>query len=283
MGGIPQILEHNGRTSPAYIVVYRESGGPTTLIEGRVGEAIAEVVLDEGLATAFELEVGDRFEALDHHFTVVGVSERTSAMFTPFVFIRHRDLKPLLARELMFLGVDPTLGFLLVQASPGVDQQALRADLGDALEGVSIHTPAELADADERMAHDMMAPVMNFLVALAWGLGLAVVGLTTYAAVLERPVEIATAKALGATERWIAAGVMAEAVVLAVPAYGLAVVAASGIGAGIEWMAPDFLVLPLQTAGLLRTAVAAAIFPVLGSMGPLIKVARLDAASVFRS
>jgi putative ABC transport system permease protein len=119
------------------------------------------------------------------------------------------------------------------------------------------------------------------MTAAAFIIGLAVVGLTLYAATLARLREIGVMKALGAGPLRMARDVAAQAGWTVSLALLAAVPLAVALGWAIE-VATGNVAIAVQAPSVLRTAAGAAMVGALGAAAPLTKVLRVDPASVFR-
>jgi putative ABC transport system permease protein len=111
--------------------------------------------------------------------------------------------------------------------------------------------------------------------------GLAVIGLVLYAAVLSRLRDIGVMKALGLGRLGVSRLVLTQAMWTVVTALALAVAVTFGIGAIVAALAPDIDVV-VEAASLLRAGMGAVLVAAVGVIVPLIKVWRVDPATVFR-
>jgi len=108
-----------------------------------------------------------------------------------------------------------------------------------------------------------------------------VIGLVLYATVLSRLRDIGVMKALGLGGLGVFRLVLTQAMWTVVTALALALAATFGIGAVVAALAPD-IDLVVEPASLLRTGVGAVLVGALGVIFPLIRVWRVDPATVFR-
>ncbi|GEM_PF-833835 len=281
---LPLIFRRDGVATPVQVIAYVDVGGPPRLAAGRPIEEAKEIVVDASLAADHGLSVGDDVEFLGWTFHLVGISEGTAAMFTPAVFARFADLVDLYMSGDLPDDVPPDvplLSYMLVRLQPNADPNTVRAALEEAVPWADVHAPSELGDADEEMGRRLMGPVLGLLVALSYLIGALVAGLALYGSVLSRLGEFAVMSALGARPLRLASIVLAEAAVIAVAALGVGALAAV-LGAGaIEAFQADYIVEPLGAGAPLRTAAAVLVLTLLGSVLPLVRVVRVDPASVF--
>jgi len=286
MTGIPLIYTaDNGDTSPIMVVAYDGVGGPNKLVAGRRPSAERELVIDRSLAAKFDLSVGDVVDVLGSEFELVGVADGAAAMFTPFVFARYDDLV-LAYVEGAFedAGFDPPiLGYLLVELQPTADVAVMQARIRKEVAGIDVWTPAQVAAADLRMGRRMMDPVMGVLVGVAYAMAVLIIGLTTYASVLDRRREYAIMKAMGARTVRLAAQLVLESILLCTLGLGLAAVAAAVAAIAVESVAPEFIVLPLEPEVMARSGAGALLVALFGIIAPIWRIGRVDPALAFRS
>lgn len=115
----------------------------------------------------------------------------------------------------------------------------------------------------------------------AFLIGLAVIGLTLYAATLSRLREIGVTKALGATPGRLGRIVLSQAAWTVGAALEVAVLLALGVG-WVLGRAEATIPLVVEAPSVARAAVGAVLLGGLGAVAPLIKVSRVDPATVFR-
>jgi len=136
--------------------------------------------------------------------------------------------------------------------------------------------------AEERLRiKDMSTELMQIMTLAAFLIGLAVIGLTLYAATLARLREIGVMKALGARPRRLGAVVLSQAAWTV----GIALVAAVTLALGLGWVSGRVaatIPLVVELPSVVRTGAGAALLGALGAVGPLYKVSRVDPATVFR-
>ncbi|MBI4336319.1 MAG: FtsX-like permease family protein [Chloroflexi bacterium] len=278
--GIPVIFAEGAKKTPVYVLGHGEVGGPWRLRQGTDAAGPGELVMDYGLARKSGLAVGDRATLLDKEFRIVGLSEGTSSMFNSYLFIGLDDARTLGSPG---QGIDEsTLSFLLIKLQLGVDTAVVRKAVEGAAPPVDVFTPAEMAANDVATGRRLMASVIDLLVAVAYVVGILVIGLTLYAAVFERRREYGVMKAIGATNSRLYQYVLAQAVAFAAAGLGVGLLASQGVAALLSWAAPQYLVVPWDTEVVMRSGIAAVIMASLASLLPIRQVAGVDPALVFK-
>lgn len=80
---VPVIYQREGyRKSPIFFVVYDTKGGPVALKAGRLAQEPRELVIDNALATLYDLRIGDPFVVADFEFRIAGIAENGAALVT---------------------------------------------------------------------------------------------------------------------------------------------------------------------------------------------------------
>ena len=142
--------------------------------------------------------------------------------------------------------------------------------------------PSAFAANDVGLGRELLAPILNLLLALSYGAGALAIGLFMFVGIRGRRKSLGVLRALGFTTRHLVAGVIAEAVVIAVLAFPLGLVLARGFAVLIEARMPVYLVEIGEPSTLFRTAFVVLAMAALGALSPLRSLMRLDPASAFR-
>lgn len=271
---LPVIAEVNSRKFPLMLVGYEVTsglGGPWQLAEGRRPRGDGEIVLDQAFAEANALRPGASFRLMGREFQVVGLSAGTNSFMSFTAFAAWSDVSSVLRTT------DRT-SFLLVRLREGARPDSIRAAVPA---GVAVHTPMDLIRESEKTLNRVMGSSLKLLLGVAFLVGLAVIGLTTYTGVLQQRQEYAVLRALGLSTPGLALVIGTE---LAVGAF-LGITAGVGLAAGaaalIGMMLPAYPVV-LTTSGLTQTLLAGLIMAVLGALLPVWRISRMEPAAVFR-
>lgn len=267
-------LTARGARQLAYIVGYPPGSraGPTVLTRGAFPRR-GEIVVDDRALEAMGLEIGDPLQALGQSWRVSGLTTGLSNISNTVAFVGIDD----------FSGaahVEGTASYILV----GVGANGSPDDVVRAIQnstGLTAQTRSAFSVQESGIVRDMSTDLMLIMTVAAFAIGLAVVGLTLYAATLARLREIGVMKALGARSSRLARIVLAQAAWTIGPAAALAASLAFALAAVIGSVSPN-VTMVIEPASLLRTGLGAVILGALGAVAPLVKVARVDPATVFR-
>lgn len=244
------------------------------------------VTRPDGTAAVVPLGVGDTFELNDTEARIVGIC-RVKRAFTggPFVYTTYDRAKAYTAN------VRRTLSYVLVEPRPGVSPEELCARL-EAETGLRAWTSdtdlwgwgdRSLAKSTFWWFWRNTGIPFSFGTAVLLGLvvGIAVSGQTFYSFVLENLRYFAAIKAMGAGMGVLARMLLLQALTAGFLGFGLGVGMAQAIGRGmIERGMPPFVMYPQI---LWATLVLVLGISLVSALIGMVKVARVDPASVFRA
>jgi putative ABC transport system permease protein len=268
------IFEMHGRKDGFFLVGYdpAKGGGPWDLAEGREPVADDEIVVDETAARQHGLAIGDQIRLLDRDATVVGLSGGTTFWAGSMAFARISMLQSLLrAPDLQ--------SFLLVTPAGGTDVAAIANRLS--IPGTEVLLKGDVIANDRKLMARVYDAPIGLMVAIAFVVGVLVVGLVIYTATIERRREYGALKAIGAQNRILYRVVALQALIAAVAGSALGVGLAFGAGTGLVAWRPQFQVEiePVAIAFVLAASLLMALF---AALIPARAVARLEPAEVFR-
>ena len=219
--------------------------------------------------------VGDRLSLNDHEAVIVGTYRKTEEFFwEPVIYTtysRALAMAPAVRKQLMFV---------LVKARPGVDPQALAAEVERAT-GLAAHTNAEFGRMTARYVLEKTGILINFGITIALGfvIGLLAAGQTFYTFVLDNLRHFGALKAMGASDLTVVRMLLVQVVAVATIGYGLGVGGAAvtgiffargGLAFQMPWQIPA-----LGAAGVLGVCLAAGLLSI-------VRVLRLEPAIVFK-
>jgi putative ABC transport system permease protein len=245
-------------------------GGPWAFARGQAPVSDDEIAVDALFADQHGLRIGDRLPVLGHPMRVVGLTDETALFMTPLVFTTTESMDEMLRSP------DTTGAVLVATDDPAAVAARLRAA------GYTVRTPTQLRDASLTQATRIYGSPVRLMLAVAFVAGTLIVALVAHTRVVEQQRDLGVLKALGATPRRIGRVALAETAALtglgALTAVVLLLLAREVLG----WWRPAFPV-ELTAATVSQTAVAAAAMALLAAWLPARRLARLDAASAFRS
>lgn len=268
-----QILELAHGKAATAMVAYEPAGGlggPWDIAEGRAPVGIDEVAVDAVFANQHGLVLGDRIPVLGHQMRIVGRTDDTALFMTPLLFLTTDAVNDMLASP----GAE---GAVLVATD---DPSAVRERLAAA--GYTVRTPRELHEESLSLATSIYGTPVRLMVGVAFAAGTLIVALVSYTRIAEQQRDLGVMKALGATSRDLRRIAQVETAVLTVTGAAGSVVLLLVGRELLAWWRPAFPVV-LTRATLVQTASAALVMTLLAAWLPVHRIARLDAASAFRS
>ena len=281
---MPLIYERHGRKTPIMLLVHDGCGGPGPLVQGRGIAGPREVVVDVSLLDLQHLAVGDTLELSGFGFGIVGATRGAAAMFTTLVFVRYDDLIDFyFESDLMGdLASLPLLGYLIVDAAPGVPAQRLAQAIEAAVPDVSAWLPDRLAERDVTLGRTLFGPVMTVLVAIGYLICLLVVALIVFSSVAGRQRSLGLMMALGFPARSLLRIPLLEALLLTLAALPVGLLAALAIAGLVEWSEPLYRVEVTGARLLAQVTTATLLIALFAALVPLRLLTGLDPMRVFR-
>lgn len=268
------VLELHERKELAALVGYEPAvgGGPWDLASGREPVADDEIVMDRVLAQQHGLSVGSSLRILDRDLTIVGLSNGTSMWIGSYVFATASAVQAMLRAP-------GTWSAIIVTAAPGASETDLRARIS--MPGVEAYPKDDKIEADRKGIARIYDAPLGLMVAIAFFVGVLVVGLVIFTATVERRREYGALKAIGMRNRELYRLVATQALIAAVTGGLLGVGLAVGLGSLLVMWRPQFPIItePQAVAGALAASLVMAL---LAALVPARTMARLAPAEVFR-
>lgn len=268
------IFERHERKDGFFLIGYDPAigGGPWRLVEGREPTTDDELVIDRTSARQHDIAVGDQLTLLDRAATVVGLSDGTTFWAGSIAFARITTLESLLRSP----GVT---SFLLVSPARGTSADDLVGRLD--IPGTEVLRKGDVIANDAKLMGRVYDVPIGLMVAIAFVVGVLVVGLVIYTATVERRREYGAVKAIGARNRTLYRVVTTQAVIAAVVGALAGIGLAYGAGAALMSWRPQFLVAIEPTAVGVVLA-SSLLMALLAALVPARSVASLEPAEVFR-
>ncbi len=243
---------------------------------GRLGEAGA-IVVDRSEYEKLKIDrVGHTTEVSGVHAEVVGMTSGIRSFTTsPIVFADIKTARSYLPQ----LGRD-AVTYVLVKVAPGTDIATVKARI-DALPHLAAYTTSQMSQRTQHYWSSRTGVGAGFFTTAVLGVivGFVVVGQILYSGTLQYIREYGTLKAMGARNSAVVRVILSQAMISALLGFvvggGLAVVMRAAMkGAN--------LTVALTPGLYLATAVITALMCSFAALLSIVKVLRLDPASVFK-
>jgi putative ABC transport system permease protein len=255
-------------------VVALVGGGSTPkLVTGRAPRA-GEIVLDGALADTLAIGVGDRVRVLGVSLRVSGEVTGMAAITGSYAFLARRTLAWMLQAE-------DVASYLLVRATAGLEPATLVGRIEERVPGVTASARRAFAASERAVVGDMSTDIVRGMIFVGFVIGVAVAALVAYSQTLTQLRDYGVLRALGLRARRALALVLVQVAAMVVAGFAFAIV----LLALLSWVLPALsptLVLTLRVGDVVETAAVAAAVAPAAALVPLLRVVRLEPASVYR-
>ncbi len=249
-------------------------GAPWKMDSGKAIPESGEAIIDRRVAQKSGVELGDTVEILAREFTVVGFSEETTNIVNSIAFIPASDFE---AQR----GGSGVVSYLLVRIQPNVTREAVAARIEDEVDGVTALPRESFSGQEARVVKDMSTDVIAIMNSIGFLIGLAVMALTVYTAVLSRRREFGVLKALGARNGHLYRAVLAQALMSVLLGFAAGLAFTLLISAAVPRLGLN-MTLEVSRASLLKVGIVSLVITAFSAILPIRQIAGLDPALVFR-
>lgn len=270
---VPAMIERGERRGIVYLIGDDSGGAPLPVASGRRPRS-GEILLERTLAERLAASTGSRVRAFGHSFRVSGEVEGLASILNSVALVRQQDL----ARV---LGVTGIVSYVLVRARPGVEASELASRIEASVPSVTASTRASFARSERRVVGDMTTDIVRAMILVGFVIGVAVAGLVTYSATLAQLRDYAVLRALGLRARGALGIAVAQVGAMVAAGFALSLLLVWALAALLPGLTPT-LVLALRAGDVVQALVVASAVTVAAAVFPVLRVARVDPASVFR-
>ena len=242
-------------------------GGPMRYIAGGPFQGPDDLLVDDYVAAAQKLKVGDSIETLNHTFRIAGVVDhgRGARKFLPIATLQ--DIIGAQGKASIFYVKldDPNNAEAVVheiKSIPGMEQYGVRS----LKEYLSLMTSSSIPG---------LSTFIKVVIGISMVIGFIVIFQAMYAAVMERTREIGILKSLGAGKMYIVNVILRETLLIAIGGIllGIAVSCMARVVLHHRFQTLPILITP---EWLTRAAIIAIIGSLLGAVYPALKAAQKD-------
>ena len=263
--------------TPVLLVGYEPDtpfGAPWEIGAGRAAAADDEILLDTWLAQRAGIGVGDEIDVLGRTFHVVGLTRGTTSWMSPYIFVS-------LDAAAAALGLNNLVSYHLLQLPQDRDVNEAIADVEEEIAGVDALTPDDVAAADRRVLATVMDMPLQVMIFIGAVIGAAVMGQTTYTAVVDRRREYGVLKAVGASGRRLTWLVVRETAYRSALGFLLGVGLAYLFAALIETIWPQFTIV-IRAETVLQGGALALLMTLAAAWLPIRRLHDIDPLLVFK-
>jgi putative ABC transport system permease protein len=249
-------------------------GQPWRIAQGASIPLDGQTIVDYGLATRAELDVGDTVKTLGQEFTISGLSDGTSNFMNTITFITLDDF-------MRIRSTTNAVSFVLVRVLPDEAISEVYARIEQAVPGATVQLRQEFANEERQIVKDMSSDVVNVMNVIGFLIGLAVIALTTYLATLSRQVEYGTLKALGTRNRDLYQVVLIQGIISVVAGLLMSLFFTLVLASVAPRIVPN-MVLEISGISLLRLSMVSLLIAGLASILAIQQIVGLEPAVIVR-
>lgn len=269
------VLEIKGRKIFDLLIGFdpKIGGGPWEMVKGTSNIKGDEMIYDETSLHRSHLKIGDKVSVLGKKFKIVSLSGGTTNWMTATSFINFSEAAKLKKAP-------NSTGFFLIKSEPGTNINQLQKRIEDELPQTSVVKKNTMAQNDVKLFSGTFSKPILFMVAIAFLIGLILVGFTIYTATIERSKEYGVLKAVGMKNLKLYKVVFEQAFISSLAGFVAGVALSFFAVYIIGILRPQFLILiePLFIAEVFPLAV---LISILASYLPIRVIAKLDPAIAF--
>jgi putative ABC transport system permease protein len=266
-------ISRGGNDATVYLIGQPRGGLGPTIVAGRLPNQ-GEVVLDRVAADQLGVTVGQRVPVLGHSLRVSGLTSGTASFVNSVALLKPAEL----GRILQTHGV---VSYIFVRATPGMDAETLASRIQASVPGVTAVTRAAFDASERRVVGDMSTDIVRGMVILAFVIGVAVAALVTYTSTLNQLRDYAVLRAIGLRARGALGLVIGQTAVMVIAGFLVALATTWLLSLSISSLM-ETVTLTIKTGDVVQAAVIAALVATAAAAVPIMRVLRLDPASVYR-
>ncbi len=267
-------VTYGGHSADIYVMAFDVPPG-NELLSGIRAPAPGEIVLDRVFVRKTGLSVGDSVEVRGRTLRVSEIGRISNVGLSQFSLMSAQDARAVLA-------VPGSVNYLLVTAEAGADPSTVASAIEREVPGLRAETKAAFAEVNRNEIVTFFLPIVTVLLAVAFLVGTAVVGLTIYTATIERTREYGVMKAIGASAGHLFRVVLAQSIIIGVAGFVVGVPLTLAVNGLAKELVPEFVNV-LLWRDVAAAFAAALVMAVLAAVIPIRRVAGIDPAAVFRA
>lgn len=270
---VPTLIEGGDARALTYLIGSDTGGAPVPLTRGRRPRA-GEIVLDATAADRLGVGPGATVRALGAAFRVSGEVGGLSTIVNSVAFLPRRDLTRLLDAE-------GTVSYVFVRGRGGVSGEDLATRINRAVPTVTASTRRAFMRSERRVVGDMTTDIVRGMVLVGFVVGVAVAALVAYSSTIAQLRDYAVLRALGLRARRALGLVVAQVGAMVIGGFAVALGLVLLLALGLPKLSST-LVLAVRPNDVATALAVAGAVAVVAAAVPIVRVGRIDPASVFR-
>lgn len=234
-----------------------------------------EIIIDEIFANEKKLKVGDNLDLGGEILKIAGISSGGNIISFQYSFITMRQ-----AKKMFNLG--EKVNFYIITLDSNADPTQVKKEIKNTIDGVDVLTKKEFIDASRKVLTDTFLPIIYVLVIIGLIIGVAVIGLTTYSATIEKVREYGVMKAIGISNFQLFKMVLFQSLISGF--FGFVI--GAGLAYFVSYIATNIVsafVTEIRLIDLIWVLGATIFMSLAASYIPTRRIAKIDPAEVFKS
>ena len=245
------------------------------VVEGVNQFTSGEIIIDNAFARKYKLQTGDVIQIHGVDYRIVGLSVGTNAVITQFSFISLSAAQKLIN----FPGL---MSFALIEAKEGTSVERLMNMLKDEYSEMGVYTQAQFEQNNLDEMRTGLLPILWTMAIVGAIVGVAILSLLMYGAVIERKEDYALLKALGGSQSYLVWLLLRQSLVVILFGYVFGIAILFALKPVIISLVPEIAIsvsvtiMALVGLAVMGISTIAAVLPILG-------LGRVYPAEVFRA
>jgi putative ABC transport system permease protein len=274
---LSNVISVGEESSLAYIIGLPENAAAGTgslIAEGERIPGRGQAVIDRWVAKASGVAMGDQVEILGQPFVIAGLSDGLSSIVNSVAFISLPDFEEI-------RGTQDVVSFILVEAEEGTDPQLVSLAISEKIQDITVQTREDFSKQERQVVKDMGTDVIAIMNMIGFFIGLAVMALTVYTAILSHRSEYGFLKAMGARNAQLYRTVLAQALISVVLGFTAGLLITLLLSFLIPALGFD-IQLVIADRSIIKVLAVSLLIACLSSVLPVKEISGLDPMLVFR-
>lgn len=267
-------VEIGGVEKPLFVVGLDEAGfiEPYRLENGSSQPKKGEIVVDEVFIKKNNLVLGDSITVAGKSLKIVGIASGGNIMVSSYTIVSRED-----ARDV--LGLPDAVNYFLIRSD---DPSSAITKLEKDFPQLKIMPREEFLDNNAAIVKDNFLPIIGMLTLIAFVVGIAVIGLTIFTAVIEKSREYGVLKAIGYGNSQLFGIALTQALIAGVLGFALGYGLTPLVAVLAKNFEPSFIY-ELRAREISIVFVATILMSIIASFLPLRRLLKIDPAQVFKA
>ncbi|OGD66720.1 hypothetical protein A3F08_02155 [Candidatus Berkelbacteria bacterium RIFCSPHIGHO2_12_FULL_36_9] len=234
-----------------------------------------EIIIDKVLAEDENLSVGDTINVSDIKLKIAGIASGGNVISFKYAYVTYEQ-----AKKMFDLG--EMVNFYLLQLEPSINSETVKNDIESKVVNTKVLTKKEFVDTSRKVINDSFLPIIYVLVVIALAVGIAVIGLTTYSATIEKSREYGVMKAIGINNNQLFRLVIIQSLIAGVLGFILGVALSYPVAYIAENIVSSFIT-EIRQIDLLWVFGATVFMSLIAAYIPMKRIFSIDPAEVFKN